>query len=79
MEFAKESGSNILFTTDPLEAVQDADVVVTDTWVSMGQEDEYQKRMDAFAGYQVTRENYLKNASVSFCFLKQFLHNCCYS
>ena len=56
LEFAKESGSNILFTTDPLEAVQDADVVVTDTWVSMGQEDEYQKRMDAFAGYQVTRD-----------------------
>jgi ornithine carbamoyltransferase len=54
--FAKEAGSTIHFTTDPLEAVQDADVVVTDTWVSMGQEDEYQKRMHAFAGYQVTRD-----------------------
>jgi ornithine carbamoyltransferase len=43
-------------TTSPLEAVKDADVIVTDTWVSMGQEEESQKRMKAFAGYQVTKE-----------------------
>lgn len=43
-------------TTVPEEAVKDADVIVTDTWISMGQEEEAQKRLKAFAGYQVTNE-----------------------
>ncbi|KAK4119991.1 ornithine carbamoyltransferase [Parathielavia appendiculata] len=43
-------------TTVPEEAVRDADILVTDTWVSMGQEVEKQKRLKAFAGYQVTNE-----------------------
>ncbi|RMZ89374.1 hypothetical protein DV736_g3412, partial [Chaetothyriales sp. CBS 134916] len=43
-------------TNEPLEAVKSADVLVTDTWVSMGQENEAQKRLKAFAGYQVTEE-----------------------
>ena len=43
-------------TTIPEEAVKGADVIVTDTWVSMGQEAESQKRLKAFAGYQVTNE-----------------------
>lgn len=46
-----------IYTTDsPEEALKDADVIVTDTWVSMGQEDEYQRRMKAFEGFQVTPE-----------------------
>lgn len=41
------------FTTDPYEAVQGADVIVTDTWTSMGQEDEEEARKAAFMPYQV--------------------------
>jgi ornithine carbamoyltransferase len=43
-------------TTVPEEAVKDSDILVTDTWVSMGQEAESQKRLKAFAGYQITNE-----------------------
>lgn len=41
-------------TTIPEEAAKNADILVTDTWVSMGQEAEARKRMEAFAGYQIT-------------------------
>jgi len=51
--FAKESGAKISFTTDPKEAVEGAGVVTTDTWVSMGQEDEKAKRLRDFDGYMV--------------------------
>lgn len=43
-------------TTVPEEAIKDADILVTDTWVSMGQEAEAKKRLEAFAGYQITNE-----------------------
>lgn len=43
-------------TTIPEEAIKDADILVTDTWISMGQESEKKKRLDAFAGYQITSE-----------------------
>lgn len=45
---------DIFWTEDPKEAVQGADVVVTDTWISMGQEAEKAERLEAFQGYQVT-------------------------
>lgn len=61
LAFAGEYGDRFQLTTDPAEAVRDADVVVTDTWASMGQEDEKEERKKAFAGYQVNSE-LMKNA-----------------
>ncbi|KAJ5556456.1 Ornithine carbamoyltransferase [Penicillium frequentans] len=43
-------------TNVPEEAVKDADILVTDTWVSMGQEEEAKKRMKAFEGFQITSD-----------------------
>lgn len=43
-------------TRVPDEAIKDADILVTDTWVSMGQEEETAKRLKAFAGYQITND-----------------------
>lgn len=46
----------LIETTVPEEAIKDADILVTDTWISMGQEAESKKRLQAFAGYQITNE-----------------------
>lgn len=43
-------------TDDPMQAAKNADVVITDVWTSMGQEEERQKREAAFKGYCVTKE-----------------------
>lgn len=43
-------------TNIPEEAVKDADILATDTWISMGQEEESQRRINAFKGYQITEE-----------------------
>jgi len=56
LEFAKTSGAKIEFLHNPALAVKDADVVTTDTWVSMGQEDEKEKRIKDFQGFEVTSE-----------------------
>ncbi|CAK5275460.1 unnamed protein product [Mycena citricolor] len=47
---------HIWWGEDPKEAVRGADVVITDTWISMGQEAEAEQRYKDFAGYQVTEE-----------------------
>ena len=52
-EFAAESGGAVLVTEDPVQAVADADVVYTDVWASMGQEEEAQERLRRFQGFQV--------------------------
>lgn len=50
------TGAGLFETTVPEEAVKGADILVTDTWISMGQEEETAKRLKAFAGYQITNE-----------------------
>lgn len=58
-DFAK-SGRTLLLTEDPAEAVANADVVYTDTWVSMGQESEKAERRKIFIPYQVNKELFAK-------------------
>ncbi|MDQ2727458.1 MAG: ornithine carbamoyltransferase [Actinomycetota bacterium] len=50
---ARARGIDVRVATDPIEAVEGADAVCTDVWVSMGQEEESAARVDAFARYQV--------------------------
>lgn len=56
MKTASESGSRILLTNDPIEAISDADIVYTDTWVSMGMEEEKAKRIKDFEGFTVDKK-----------------------
>jgi ornithine carbamoyltransferase len=53
---ARSKGARVRVTTDPVEAVRGADVVYTDVWTSMGQEDAREERLTRFARYQVSDE-----------------------
>jgi len=55
-ERAAETGGSVLVTTDAEAALKGADVVATDTWVSMGQEDEKEARMRLFREYSLDEE-----------------------
>ena len=50
---AAKSGATITIKDDPVEAVQNADVIYTDVWTSMGMEEEYEQRLKSFSRYQV--------------------------
>jgi len=53
---AQSLGGRIHLTTDPREAVKDAHVIVTDTWISMGDEEERDERLAGFTGYTVDED-----------------------
>jgi ornithine carbamoyltransferase len=52
----QETAFEVFLTTDPIEAVRNADAVYTDVWASMGQEAETKKRAEIFSPFQVNRE-----------------------
>lgn len=56
LEFAKDYADKFSMTDIPLEAAKGADVIFTDVWTSMGQEEETAKRKIAFDGYQINDE-----------------------
>ncbi|WP_252254283.1 ornithine carbamoyltransferase [Clostridium sp. ZBS12] len=69
-EIAKKECLNLKSTTSPFEAAKDADVIITDVWASMGQEDEQTLRVKAFDGFQINDKlmSYAKsNAIVLHC------------
>lgn len=55
-EFVTPYQHRVILSNDPRAAVSGADLVVTDTWASMGQEDEKKQREKIFSGYQVNKE-----------------------
>jgi len=67
-ENARTSGSQILLTHDPVEAITNADIVYTDVWTSMGQEEETTKRLRDFQNFQVS-EKLVEHASPEYLFM----------
>lgn len=53
---AETTGGSVTLLTDPVQGVAGTDVVITDTWVSMGRETERAARIETFGGYRVTGE-----------------------
>ncbi|XP_061548993.1 ornithine transcarbamylase, mitochondrial [Phycodurus eques] len=56
VRLSKKHGTRLVLTSEPTEAARDSNVLVTDTWVSMGQEGERRKRLQDFHGYQITMQ-----------------------
>ena len=54
--YAKETNTEITVTNSPQDAVKGADVIYSDVWVSMGQEEESKKRLNDFNGYQINEK-----------------------
>ncbi|SNS79088.1 ornithine carbamoyltransferase [Anaerovirgula multivorans] len=55
-KIAKETGAKITLTEDIAEGVKNADVIYTDVWVSMGEEDQFEERIKQLSPYQVNME-----------------------
>ncbi|MBF8437550.1 ornithine carbamoyltransferase [Halanaerobiaceae bacterium Z-7014] len=55
-KFAEASGGSVTLTADPVAGVEDADVIYTDVWVSMGEEDQFENRIELLKPYQVNQE-----------------------
>jgi ornithine carbamoyltransferase len=68
LDFAQSRRADVTMLRDPYEAVDGVDVVTTDVWASMGQEEEQARRMQAFAGYQVD-ETMMERAAAHAIFL----------
>ena len=67
-EIVKPATDKIYITNDALDAATDADLVVTDVWASMGQEEEQSSRAAAFNGFQVNK-NLMKKANKDALFM----------
>ena len=67
-KIAVRNGSKIVTTTNPMEAVKNADVIYTDVWTSMGQEEEMAERLLVFEGYQIN-EQLVQHAKPDYLFL----------
>ena len=68
-EIAKENGSTILITDNVDEAVKDADAIYTDIWVSMGEEDKFEERINLLKDYQVNMDMLKKTGNENVIFL----------
>ena len=68
LKFASENGLSLEDHEDPVKGIEDADVVYTDTWTSMGQEEEAERRMKVFPPYQVNESllSHAKDTAVVF-------------
>lgn len=66
--FAEASGSEIVLTNDPVEAVHQADAIYSDVWTSMGQEAENEQRLKDFKGFQINAD-LVKHAKADYIFL----------
>jgi len=56
IEKARQAGTRLILTNDPREAAAGADILNTDVWASMGQEEEQQIRAQNFAGFQINSD-----------------------
>lgn len=68
-KLAKESGGSVSVTDDIDYGVKDADVIYTDVWVSMGEEDQFKERIELLAPYQVNMEMLRKTGNDNVMFL----------
>ncbi|MCK5816380.1 MAG: ornithine carbamoyltransferase [Candidatus Marinimicrobia bacterium] len=66
---AKENGASIMITDDISEGVKNADVIYTDVWVSMGEEDQFEERIKLLLPYQVNTDMMSKTDKADTLFL----------